>query len=174
MYFDYLRYFLQSMMNKSGIAVVFLMMSFFSCKQMEVYEKNEVIPEASWHRNFPVTGKFIIPDTIATYNIYLIFRHTDGYKYNNIWLNMGLQVPGDSMQYQKLELTLGNDATGWEGTGLNDIWEVRKQINSQPMRFKKSGEYNYSISQIMRDEPLNHVMSAGLRVQKADKPEISN
>ena len=87
---------------------------------------------------------------------------------------MGLQIPGDSMQYQKLELTLGNDATGWEGSGMNDIWEVRKLINGKPMRFRKSGEYNYSISQIMRDEPLKHIMNAGLRVEKAEKAEISN
>ena len=80
---------------------------------------------------------------------------------------MGLQPPGDSMHFQKLDLTLGNDADGWEGSGMNDIWEIRKVINNQPRRFKKSGEYRFSIRHIMRDDPLPSVMSAGLRVEKA-------
>jgi gliding motility-associated lipoprotein GldH len=67
---------------------------------------------------------------------------------------------------QKIDLKLGDDAMGWEGTGMNDIWEVRKLLNGEPKRFKKAGNYNYSISQIMRDNPLKNVMSAGLRVEK--------
>jgi hypothetical protein len=34
------------------------------------------------------------------------------------------------------------------------------------MKFKKPGTYTYSITQIMRDNPLSAVMSAGLRVEK--------
>ena len=56
---------------------------------------------------------------------------------------------------------------GWEGTGLNDIWEVRKLLVNRPRKFIKAGTYHYSIAQIMRDNPLEQVMSAGLRVQKA-------
>ena len=137
-----------------------------SCKEMEVFEKNTTIPGYKWKRNFEANGSFIISDT-ASYNIYIVIRHTDAYPYNNIWLNVGLQPPGDTMQFQKLDLTLGNDADGWEGTGMNDIWEIRKIINNQPRRFKKSGEYNFSIRHIMRDDPLPSVMSAGLRVEKA-------
>ena len=93
-------------------------------------------------------------------------RHTDAYKYNNIWLNIGLQPPGDSLITQKVNLTLGDDANGWEGTGMNDIWEVRKLLNGQPRRFKKAGNYYFTISQIMRDNPLEHIMNAGLRLEK--------
>ena len=77
-----------------------------------------------------------------------------------------MQTPGDSMRYQKQDLQLGNDANGWEGTGMNDIWEVRKLLNEEPRRFKKAGAYNFSIVQIMRENPLLHIMSAGLRLEK--------
>ena len=137
-----------------------------SCEQMEVFEKNTTIPGYKWKRDFEAKGSFIISDTSA-YNIYIVIRHTDAYPYNNIWLNVGLQPPGDTMHFQKLDITLGNDADGWEGAGMNDIWEIRKIINNQPRRFKKSGEYRFSIRHIMRDDPLPSVMSAGLRVEKA-------
>lgn len=67
---------------------------------------------------------------------------------------------------QKIDLSLGTDATGWEGSGMNDIWEVRKLLNDQPKRFRKKGVYQFSINQAMRDHPLRSVMSAGFRIEK--------
>ncbi len=146
------------------IAAAFICIT--SCTQIDVYEKHTVIPKHAWQSNFSATGDFLITDTISAYNIYLVLRHTDAYQYNNIWLNIGLQAPGDSMYIQKVNLILGNDANGWEGTGMNDIWEIRKLLNGKPRRFKHAGKYSFTISQIMRDNPLLNVMSAGLRIEK--------
>ena len=137
-----------------------------SCKQIDIFEKNTVIPNYEWKSNFIVSGSFKITDTISAYSICLVLRHTDAYKYNNIWLNIGLQPPGDSLIKQKVDLKLGDDANGWEGNGMNDIWELRKLLNGEPRRFKKAGEYHFTIAQVMRDEPLLQVMSAGLRIEK--------
>ncbi len=147
--------------------VLFILLMFTGCSQVELYEKNTAIPAYKWDYNFAAKGNFNITDTVSAYNIYIVLRHTDSYAYNNIWLQVGLQAPGDTMYYQKVELSLGSDAGGWEGTGMNDIWEVRKPLTDKPRRFKKPGNYNFSISQVMRDNPLPHVMSAGLRLQKA-------
>jgi len=141
-------------------------LSLSSCTRLEVFEKDISIPGYKWETNFAAKGKFDITDTTASYNIYLVLRHTDAYKYDNIWLNIGLQSPGDSLQYQKVNLELGNDAKGWEGTGMNDIWEVRKVLNDRPLPFKKTGGYAFSIMQIMRDNPLPGIMSAGLRIER--------
>ena len=137
-----------------------------SCTQIEVFEKNTVIPKYQWDQNFAATGEFIITDTATAYSIYLVIRHTDAYQYNNIWLNIGLQPPGDSMRIQKVNIKLGDDANGWEGTGMNDIWELRKLLNGEPRRFKQAGKYRFTISQIMRDNPLRNIMSVGLRIEK--------
>ncbi len=137
-----------------------------SCTQIELYEKNTTIPQFAWQQGFPAKGEFMITDTISAYSIYLVLRHTDAYLYNNIWLNVGLQPPGDSMHFQKVNLLLGDDANGWEGAGMNDIWELRKLLNGEPRRFKRAGKYSFTISQIMRDNPLLHIISAGLRLEK--------
>lgn len=151
------------------IAVI-LSFQAISCKeQVDIFEKNTAVPHYKWQYDFPVSGSFAISDTTSLYKIYIVLRHTDSYKYNNIWLNVGMQFPGDSMQYRKIDLQLGSDAEGWEGTGMNDIWEVRKLLNAR-FRFKKAGEYKFNITHIMRDNPLPGIMSAGIRVQKADYP----
>jgi gliding motility-associated lipoprotein GldH len=136
---------------------------FNSCTQIKIFEKDTAIPNYQWQPGFAAKGDFVIAEPAASYNIYLVLRHTDAYKYNNIWLNLGLQPPGDSMHVKKVNLILGDDANGWDGTGMNDIWEVRKLMNSQAL---KPGKYSFSISQIMRDNPLLHIMSVGLRIEK--------
>lgn len=141
-----------------------------SCKQVDVFEQNSVIPSGKWMRNAPVKGTFEITDTQSVYNIYIVLRHTDAYAYNNIWLNIGLKSPGGEMNYQKVDLTLGNDREGWEGTGMNDIREVRKLISGRPRQFIKPGAYTFEIGQIMRNDPLLHVLNAGLRVEKVYQP----
>lgn len=141
-------------------------LSLYSCTQIEIFEKDTSIPGYKWQQAFTAKGDFDIKDTVSPYHIYLVLRHTDAYQYNNIWLNVGLQPPGDTMHIQKVNLVLGNDANGWEGSGMNDIWEVRKLLNGDARRFKQPGKYNFSISQIMRDNPLPNIMSVGLRIEK--------
>lgn len=138
-----------------------------ACRQIDLYEQHSIIPDGKWYADKPVTGSFEIDDTTSAYNISLVIRHRDNYQYNNIWLNVGSQAPGDTMKFQRVEFTLGSDALGWEGTGMSDIWEVRKPLNVLPENFREKGIYTYSISQDMRNNPLEHILNVGLRVEKA-------
>lgn len=147
-------------------AMVFVTLFIGSCNQIEIFEKNTTIPDYSWDAGFTANGTFEISDTSSAYSIYLVLRHTDAYKYNNIWLNVGLQPPGDSLYHQKLNLVLGDDAHGWSGSGMNDIWEIRELLNGGPQHFVKPGTYRYSIAQVMRENPLTNIMSVGLRIEK--------
>ena len=148
------------------VGILLLTLSFFSCKNVDLFEKNTPIPGFKWQAAFDISGSFHIADTVSAYNIYIVIRHTDAYAYNNIWLNAELQAPGDSDKQQKINLSLGNDAQGWEGVGMNDIWEVRKLISGGPRRFQQTGEYHFNIAHIMRDDPLSGIMSVGLRLEK--------
>lgn len=137
-----------------------------ACTRLDVFEKNMVIPKNQWPYSLHPAFDFIIKDTTASYNLYIVLRHTDAYRYNNIWLNVGTQSPGDSTRYQKFELQLGTDAKGWEGTGMDDIWELRKLITNGPVKFNKAGNYHFSVTQIMRENPLPNIMNIGIRVEK--------
>ena len=159
---------LRTFILKIVLPLFVLCVTLFSCQEIDLFEKNIPIPDMRWNNNFNSKGSFEIKDTTSTYNVYLVLRHTDAYLYNNIWLNVGLQLPGqDAMQYQKINIILGNDAQGWNGVGMNDIWEVRKLLSGKPKRFIKAGQYNFSIAQLMRDNPLLQIISIGMSVQKA-------
>lgn len=136
---------------------------FFSCNQINVFESNTTIPAYSWKSGFAAKGSFTISDSAGAYNTFIVLRHTDAYKYSNIWLSVGVQAKGDSVRYTKINIPLATDAAGWMGTGMDDIWELRYPVQ---LPVTKPGTYNYTLNQIMRDDPLAAVMSAGIRVEK--------
>ena len=162
-----MNYFFKPFLLRIILPVFMVVCLLSACKEIDVFEKNTPIPNMHWQNNFNALGSFKITDTTSFYNIFIVLRHTDKYVYNNIWLNIGLQAPEDSaIQYQKINISLGTDANGWEGVGMNDIWEIRKLISGRPKKFIKPGYYTFNITQLMRDNPLEYIMSVGLRVEK--------
>ena len=143
-----------------------LMLTAISCIKIDQFEKTAQIPSREWFYNNTPHFTFHIADTSSLYNIYIVLRHTDSYNYNNIWLRLGTQFPGDFMLFQNINLMLASDAKGWEGTSMDDIFEVRKNISRVPVAFKKAGDYTFSVSQIMRENPLKNIMNVGVRVEK--------
>ena len=146
-----------------------LPLSIVSCAKVDVFEKQAAIPSQEWFYNNNPSFTFKITDTTSLYNLYIVLRHTDAYGYNNIWLRLGSKVPGDTMHFQNINLSLASDANGWEGTGTDDIFEVRKNITPGPVPFKKPGEYTFTVSQIMRENPLKHILDIGLRVERVNQ-----
>lgn len=146
-----------------------LSLFFTSCIKIGLYEKQVVIPSQKWFYTNVPQFTFHIDDTTSFYDVYVILRHTNLYDYNNVWLRIGLKTPSDSFNYQNINLVLATDAKGWEGTGMDDIYEVRKSISAAPFTFKSAGDYTFSIAQIMRENPLNNILNVGLRIEKVSR-----
>lgn len=151
---------------KHLIVTVIISVCFAGCSPINLYEKTVVIPSQAWYYNYVPSFSFNISDTAAAYNIYIVLRHTDSYQYNNIWLRLGTKAPGGTENSQNLDLALGSDTKGWEGQGMDDIFEVRKIITRGAVPFKKAGTYTFTVSQIMRENPLKHILNVGIRVEK--------
>lgn len=150
--------------NSVFIAVT---IAFASCLTIDVFEKNANIPNHEWSSSYKPEIAFEIDDTTSLYNIYVVLRHTDAYRYKNIWMNIYTQTPGDTTMKQRLDLTLATDDKGWLASGMDDIFEHRIRITNQPVRLAKKGLYKFRFEQIMREDPLQFVMNIGIRVEKA-------
>ena len=126
------------------------------------------IPLQQWHSDFKPEISFTISDTAALYNIFLVLRHSDAYHFNNIWLRVHRSGPDTSYTHQ-LEIKLANikNNDSWLGTGMDDIWETRSQINESPVQFRQKGTYTFQLEQIMREDPLARVINVGIRIEKA-------
>ena len=141
-----------------------------SCSLPEnVFEKDVTIPGQEWASGFQPTFTFDIaaPDTTNLYNVYIVLRHTDAYNYNNIWIRGTARVPGDSAtQSQRYDLSLADNQKGWTGSGMDDIYEHRIEIQHRT-KFNHPGTYSLTLEQIMREDPLQHVLDVGVRIEKA-------
>ena len=151
---------------KNVLTVVYLL-QFCACTKIDVFEKNTSFPNHQWRSTMKPAVSFSITDTASLYNMYIVLRHSDAYGYNNMWLNVYTQAPGDSVKKQSLNLLLANNRQGWLGSGMDDIFEHRIRITGGPIQFKKSGTYQFSFEQIMREDPLEHVLNVGLRIERA-------
>jgi gliding motility-associated lipoprotein GldH len=141
--------------------------SFFACTpDMGVFEKNVSLPGQQWDGNYKPEIDFSITDTSSLYNIYLVLRHTDAYNYNNIWIRASVQQPGDSsVKSRQYDLALASNEKGWLGSAMDDIYEQRVLIQPQT-KFTKPGNYHFTLEEVMREDPLKHVLNVGIRVEK--------
>jgi gliding motility-associated lipoprotein GldH len=156
-----------SLSNKKLFALILVLVTLVTaCETIDVFEKNVNIPNHEWSNSFRPEIAFEISDTTSLYNIYVVLRHTDAYRYKNIYMNIYTQVPGDTLLKQRLDLQLATDDKGWLGSGMDDIFEHRIRITKDPQKLSKSGLYKFRLEQIMREEPLQHVMNVGIRVEK--------
>lgn len=76
-----------------------------------------------------------------------------------------MKGPADSVVVRR-EFILGNNLQGWLGSGMDDIFEQRILFNTKPAQFAK-GKYAFTIQQDMREDPLDHIVNVGIRVEKA-------
>jgi gliding motility-associated lipoprotein GldH len=146
---------------------ILLVAAITSCNTIDIYERTKLFSTHSWKDSDKPSFAFDIKDTTSLYNIYVVFRHTDAYSYNNIWLNVTTIPPGDTASTKQLDLRLADNKNGWLGSGMDDIFEHRIKITRGPVKLKQ-GKYVFTLQHIMREEPLQHVMNAGIRVEKAN------
>ena len=144
--------------------LVFIAAFSFSCNTIDVYEKTMPLPLHEWSSKNVLPFTFIAKDSLAYYNVYLVLRHNESYHFNNIWIDFSATFPGKKLQAKRLNLTLVN-TKGWLGTAMDDIIEQRILLFSKPTRLA-AGTYTFSVRQVMREDPLENILNAGIRVEK--------
>lgn len=150
----------------TGIFLVLLFLT--SCESNGVFEKTQFFPDHSWESSKNPFFKFTITDTVSLYHIYAVVRHEDAYRYNNLWVKFTTQSPGDTAKIQLLNLRLADNKRGWQGVGMDDIFDHRIRITQAPLKLR-AGSYSFGIQQAMREDPLPHILNAGIRVEKIAK-----
>jgi gliding motility-associated lipoprotein GldH len=136
-----------------------------ACTTVDLYEKTVPVPNHEWKSTYKPEFNFIISDTTALYHAYFVIRHTEKYNYNNIWVNYYYQPPGDTIHKETREFQLATNDKGWLGTGMDDVYEHRLKFAPDPGKLK-AGSYKFILENIMREDPLQHVLNVGIRIEK--------
>lgn len=86
----------------SVLITLLLAISFSSCEQTRVFDKNVSLDKKGWYYGEAKSFDVEILDTTMAYNLYINVRHTDEYPYNNLWLKLTTTMPDGSVQENKL------------------------------------------------------------------------
>jgi gliding motility-associated lipoprotein GldH len=142
-----------------------------SCNTIDLYERSVAIPGHEWKNSYRPSFNFTITDTTSSYRLYLVLRHNEKYNFNNIYVNVYALQPGmDSLQKVRYDLRLATNDEGWLGSGMDDIYEHRIPLTptGESFKFRRPGDYTFSVEQIMREDPLKNVLNVGIRLEKED------
>lgn len=138
------------------------------CSTLDVFEKTTFFSKHVWAAAEKPSFTFTVTDTTSLYQLYVVFRHEDAYHFNNLWLNVTTQAPGDSAVTQQVNIQLADNTRGWLGTAMDDVIDHRARITQGPVKLRK-GDYTFTLEQTMREEPLQAVLNAGIRVEKVQR-----
>ena len=151
--------------NRIVCGICFLI-SIAACQTIPLSEQNTIHPDHQWNTAKPEKFLFNITDTNQLYKIVFVIRHHNAYHYKNIWIELSHSSTADQSKTETFNLNLANDQKGWLGTGMDDIFDQRIPLYSKPVKLKY-GMHTFTIKHTMREDPLQNILSTGIRIEKA-------
>ena len=149
--------------------IAFILLSIFfvlpACETKQLFEQSTIYPNHNWPSKQDTKYQFNVTDTAATYKIFFVIRHHNAYHYKNIWLDISMKSPTNTITKKVANLNLADDAKGWLGSGMDDVYDQRIPITTAPVHLNR-GINEISIQHTMREDPLDNILSTGIRVEK--------
>jgi gliding motility-associated lipoprotein GldH len=142
------------------------LISLAACQTIPLSEQNTIHPDHQWNSAKPEKYLFNITDTNQLYKIIFVIRHHNAYHYKNIWIELSHSSASEQAKTATFNLNLANDQKGWLGTGMDDIYDQRIPLYSKPVKLKY-GMHSFTIKHTMREDPLQNILSTGIRIEKA-------
>lgn len=141
-----------------------------SCDSNRVFDTYKSIPN-KWHKDSIVTFKITPPDSTNAYNLFVNFRNTNAYKYNNLFLIVEMVFPHGKTVKDTLEYKMAEPNGKLLGAGYTDVKENKLWYKEQVI-FKEAGEYTVNIQHAMRENgkvngviELEGVTDIGFRIE---------
>lgn len=140
------------------------MLALVACDPARMLDENKDIPDQIWYYKNKPSFDVNIEDTNKTYNVYVNLRVSNDYKYSNFFVLVHQTTPGKLKSKERKELTLIDESGNWLGKGLGDLFDFQIPVYRQ-IRFREKGIYHFELEQNMREDTLQHIYSAGMRIE---------
>ena len=149
--------------------MVLTLPGFTACQDTQtIVDANIEIADRNWSYTEKIQVPLIIENTDILYNIQLNLRHTSSYKYSNIFILIHIISPDGKKATERKEFKLAMPDGQWLGVGSGEMYSYQIPFKEN-YKFTLKGKYLIELEQNMRDNPLDYVSDAGIRVEKANK-----
>ena len=143
------------------------MLGLISCQDtLTIADTNVEFENRNWSYSEKIRIPVKIEATDISYNLYLNLRHSAGYKYSNIFIIIHIIDPDGKKFSERREFKLALADGEWLGSGSGNMYSYQIKFKEN-YKFPAKGTYIFELEQNMRDNPLDHVSDAGIRVEKA-------
>lgn len=157
--------------NKSLWYVLLLLISVSSCDSNRVFDVYKSVPN-QWHKDSIITFNITPPDSVNPYDLFVNIRNNNDYKYNNLYLIVGIDFPNGKIIKDTLQYAMAKPNGELLGSGFSDTKE-NKLWYKEKMTFNENGEYLVRIQHAMREngvvqgiEHLDGITDIGFRIEK--------
>ncbi len=151
--------------NKIAFILISIFFVLSACETKQLFEQSTIYPNHNWPSKQATKYQFMVTDTVASYKIFFVIRHHNAYHYKNIWLDISMKSPTNIITKKVANLNLADDARGWLGSGMDDIYDQRIPLTAAPLQLNR-GINEISVQHTMREDPLDNILSTGIRVEK--------
>jgi len=136
------------------------------CDKSRTFERNQPFARHEWHKDQSLHFDLNIKDTTSLYDLYVNVRHSARFGSVNLWVDLQTTYPSGDSGSTQLNLELGsNAAERWFGDCVADICDVSVPV-ATGLSFSEKGLYRFRLRHVMWEDPLERIMSAGLKIEK--------
>lgn len=134
-----------------------------------VYTKFKSLSNQEWHK-----GQYLefdldsVADEDSNYDVLLVVRHNDTYKYNSMCVVVEEFVQGESETTDSIDIKMANEDGRWVGRGQYGLYEV---IDTLKRGDRLSKRYLISVCHGMRCVTVEGVSDVGIVVKRLNKYE---
>ncbi|HHH50487.1 MAG TPA: gliding motility lipoprotein GldH [Saprospiraceae bacterium] len=148
----------------SKILFVSFLFLFLGCKENYFFQKSYDIPDAAWTYDNSLDFKVNIKDTSAIYNLFLTIEHSTDYPKQNVYIQIHTQFPTGEKLKEKLSINLASKAGAWYGKCGSKTCTLKIPIQEGAF-FNIPGQYQFTIEQYMRVNPLNGIKRVSFSIE---------
>jgi gliding motility-associated lipoprotein GldH len=148
------------------IGLVVLSFSAVSCGKAPLFDNNMAIRDSVWKADENVLFEVNVTDTAKIYKFYVNIRHTEAYRYSNLYVFLNTRFPNGNITRDTLECLLATPEGKWLGKGFGELKDNQILLNSA-LRFPLKGKYIFELEQGMRVKELKDISDIGIRIERA-------
>ncbi|MBD99723.1 MAG: hypothetical protein CMO34_07760 [Verrucomicrobia bacterium] len=149
-----------------SLILVCFTLSSLACNEGIVLNDHKKFEEGMWVRKNKIVFDYEISENNALYDIYLNFRHTGNYPFENIYFFIETVSPDNKFAKDTAQMILADKKGRFLGKGIGDIFDYEFKFK-EGIKFPVSGKYSIQVEQAMRVETIEEVTDFGIRIERA-------
>jgi len=152
---------------KTILTLLAISILLFSCQpEGRIFsDHQDLSPNLEWLKKDVRTFNVEIEENNIDYDMSLSFRYATGFQYQFAKVQVTEESPSGLIRVMEFDLKIREDNGDYIGEPGLDIWDSEHKVQSG-IKLIEKGNYTYTISHNMANDPLNFAMEIGLIIDK--------